>query len=63
MTHGIKNSLTFLIQHLTKEKKRLRETRWEHPISGYIDVLGIAGQIPSVPNQSNKEAEMRLLIC
>lgn len=63
MNHGINNNLTFLIQHFTKEKKSLRETRWEHPISGYIDVFGIASQIPSVPNQSNKEAEMRILIC
>lgn len=63
MNHGISNDLTFLIQHFSTEKKSLRETGWENPISGYIDVFGIASQIPSAPNQSNKEAKMRILIC
>lgn len=63
MNHGINNNLTFLIQHFTKEKKNLRGTRREQPISGYIDVFGIASQTPSAPNQSNQEAEMRILIC
>lgn len=63
MNHGINNNLTFLIQHFTKEKKSLKGTRSKHLVSGYIDVFGIASQTPSLPNQSNQEAKMRILIC
>lgn len=63
MNHGINDNLTFLIQHFTKENKSFRGTRREHYVSGYIDVFGFASQIPLVPNQSNQEDKMRILIC
>lgn len=62
VNHGINSKLTFPIQHFTKEKKSLRGTRREHHVSGCIDVFRIASQIPSIPNQSNQEAKMRILI-